>query len=91
MFAMASAIYGIEMGIKAELFVDSNNTLILPIISTGHSGIDTMIRNAWLGHYDSTAQMLADAESLQDSTIRGSGGPIEYPASDDDLRERVRQ
>ena len=40
------------MGIKAELFVDSNNTLILPIISTGHSGIDTMIRNAWLGHYE---------------------------------------
>ena len=50
-----------------------------------------MIRNAWLGHYDSTAQVLADAESLQDSTIRGSGGPIEYPVSDDDLRERVRQ
>lgn len=91
MFAMASAVYEIETGTRAEVFVDSDNALIIPTISTGHSGIDTMIRNAWLGHYDSTPQMLADAESLQDSTIRDSRGPIEYPVSDDDLGERVRQ
>lgn len=91
MFAMASAVYEIETATRAEVFVDSNNALFLPTISTGHSGIDTMIRNAWLRHYDSTPQMLTDAESLQDSTIRDSRRPIEYPVSDDDLRERIRQ
>ena len=30
MFAMASAVYEIETATRAEVFVDSNNTLILP-------------------------------------------------------------
>ncbi|KAG0153886.1 hypothetical protein PDIDSM_1265 [Penicillium digitatum] len=64
MFAMGSLLFQVEHGIKPELSVDRDGKLILPTIQTNHQGIDTIIRNAWLGHYSSTSQMLENLHSL---------------------------
>lgn len=92
MFAMGSLVYEIETEKRAELFVDNENgALFLPEFSRGHGDINSVVRNAWLGHYASTAQMLADIESLADAAAGDSQGPIEYPVSKEQLPTRVTQ
>lgn len=92
MFAMGSLVYEIETGKRAELFVDNESGApILPKFSTGHSSIDSMVRNAWLRHHASTAQMLAHIESLVNVAAGDSQGPIEYQVSIEEPRTRVKQ
>ncbi|KAF2253517.1 hypothetical protein BU26DRAFT_450388 [Trematosphaeria pertusa] len=90
-FAMASLIFQMETGTQPELSVDDNRALVLPEIRTGHNGIDSMIRKAWLGQYSSTAQMLEHAESLHNDGNWDTHSPITQPTLRDALRDRVRQ
>ena len=90
-FAMASLIFRMEIGSKPEFPFGDNGTMILPELSTGHSGIDSMIRRAWLGQYSSTAEMLEDAESLHGDARRDTRDENLEQVPRHILRDRVRQ
>ena len=89
-FAMGSLIFHMEHGSKAQLSVDNNGTLLLPEVQTGHEGIDTIVRKAWLGQYSSTAQMLRHIESLHMDRSRDTRGSRTHPVSRESLRDRIR-
>lgn len=89
MFAMGCLIYELEIGYPAEISVDDHNCLILPQIHTGHRGLDCLIENAWRGQYNSTADMLGDAENLNGP--QDNRGAVKYPVSKAELTERVMQ
>lgn len=92
MFAMASLIFQMEDGAKPELSVDSHGTLVLPDIRIGHQGIDTIIRQAWLGHYSCTSKMLEHLTSISDNIGRDEAHTVKiYPESSETLRNRVRK
>lgn len=90
-FAMGSLIFQMETGTKPELSVDDNGTLVLPQIRIGHSGIESMIRRAWLGQYSSTAQMLEHAESLHTDRRRETQSLMSQPVLKEVLRSRIKQ
>ncbi|KAM3521657.1 hypothetical protein NHJ13051_006127 [Beauveria bassiana] len=78
-FAMGSLIYELETGVRSEISFDDHDGLILPKIHTAHDGLDSLIKNAWRGQYDSTTDMLKHAECL--NTVQDSRGPVEHPVS----------
>lgn len=88
-FAMSSFIHQMETGSKPEISVVEDGNLTLPCVRTGNTGLDSIVRNGWLGKYASAAQMLADAESLNATTCRDQ--TVTQPASADELRASVRQ
>lgn len=67
MFAMASLMYRMEHGTAPELIYE-NGTLALPEIKSGHQAVDDIIRNAWLGRYQHTSEMLKDLASIDVAT-----------------------
>lgn len=90
MFAIGSLLFQVEHGIKPELSVDRDGVLILPSIQTNHLGIDAIIRNAWLGQYRSTSEMLENLHALDaqiDQVVHDTQIHSEPISS---LRERVR-
>jgi serine/threonine protein kinase len=89
MFAMGSLIFWLEFGHKPELAAE-NGVVVLPPVHTGHDGLDSMVRKAWLGKYASTEQMLRDAEALQRDKAQDPRNPVQ-PVSKGELRERVRR
>ncbi|GKZ82669.1 hypothetical protein AnigIFM56816_007490 [Aspergillus niger] len=64
MFALGSLIYQMEHGVKPELSLDVHGTLVLPNIHTGRPMLDTIIRDAWIGNYGRTAEMLERIEAI---------------------------
>jgi serine/threonine protein kinase len=90
-FAMGSVIFRMEIGAKPELSVGDDGAIVLPQVQTGHDGIGTMIRKAWLGQYGSTSQMLEHADSLHSNLIRDTPGPTIQSVSREALRDRVKQ
>lgn len=48
-----------------------------------------MIQNAWLGRYDTSAQILAYVESLQNTT--DNRPPLEYPVSNKELHIHIQR
>lgn len=89
-FAMGSLIFQMEHGSRPNLSIDYNGILIIPEVQTGHNGVDEVIREAWLGKYSSTAQMLKHIESLCTSS-RDIHSPRTYSVSRESLRDRIRQ
>jgi hypothetical protein len=79
-----------EHGTKPELSVCEDGTIVFPCIQTGNSGVDTMIRKAWLGEYTSTAQMLEHAYSLHATDGRCLMDSMKQIASRQLLRDRVK-
>ncbi|KAJ5179428.1 hypothetical protein N7492_002638 [Penicillium capsulatum] len=91
MFAMASLIFQVEHGTKPELFVDSHGTLVLPEIRTGYQSINMIIRNAWLGNYNHTSEMLEHLRSIDANDDRGAHGIRMHSESAELLRDQVRK
>lgn len=92
-FALAYLIFEMETGSKPALAAVPDGTLSLPLVCTGHSGLDCMILKAWWGQYASTSDMLADAESLsvpaeQDGDARSTAEPLVLTGT---LRQQVKQ
>ncbi|RDW64433.1 uncharacterized protein DSM5745_09844 [Aspergillus mulundensis] len=89
MFAMASLIYELETGARPEITLNDRDEVVLPAVHTGNTGLDSLIENAWRGRYESTADMLARARSLNHSEdIRGQ---TQDCPSKEELRSRIRQ
>lgn len=65
-FAMASLVYELETGVRAESSADSCGGLILPPIQTGSSDLNSLVEDGWRGRFGSTTDMLKLAESLGD-------------------------
>ncbi|KNG85338.1 hypothetical protein ANOM_006288 [Aspergillus nomiae NRRL 13137] len=86
-FAMGSLIYELETGVRPEISVDNHGSLSLPLVHTGHDGLDPMIENAWRGKYESTADMLKHTELLLNAG-HDSRGPVEYK---EELIGRINQ
>ncbi|GLA39026.1 hypothetical protein AnigIFM63309_006352 [Aspergillus niger] len=63
-FAVGSLIYQMEHGVKPELSLDVHGTLVLPNIHTGRPMLDTITRDAWIGNYSRTAEMLERIEAI---------------------------
>jgi serine/threonine protein kinase len=61
-FAIGSLIFRIETGAKPELSISDDGAIVLPQIQTGHDGIDTMIRKAWLWQYSSVTTVVTTCE-----------------------------
>lgn len=91
MFAMGSLLFQIEHGIRPELSVGKDGGLILPSIQTNHQGIDAVIRNAWLGHYNNTSEMLDDLHSLDTQIGQGINDTQIHLEPIAPLRERIRE
>jgi serine/threonine protein kinase len=87
-FALGSLIYEMETGLRPTISMNDSD-LVLPEVSTGHAGIDSLIKSAWRGNFESTKEMLEYAERL--SGDRDNRGPIEYPVPTSELKLRVRQ
>ncbi|CAG8374550.1 unnamed protein product [Penicillium salamii] len=85
--SMASMIYELEIGCRPEISMNNSEDLCFPDIQTGDDDVDSLIENAWQGHFDSTLAMLQHAEKL------GLGKDIREPTwhsvSKAELRERV--
>ncbi|KAI9841022.1 MAG: hypothetical protein M1837_001052 [Sclerophora amabilis] len=90
-FAMASLMFQVETGTKPDLSLDDTGMLVLPQIHVGHSGIESIIRRAWLKQFSSTAQMLDHAESLYNRGSQETHSPRIQSLSKDALRDRIRQ
>jgi hypothetical protein len=90
MFAMGSLLFQVEHGIRPELSVGRDGELILPRIQTNHQGIDAVIRNAWLGHYNSTSEMLENLHSLDAQIVQGVDDTQIHSEPIASLKERVR-
>ncbi|RAK88395.1 hypothetical protein BO79DRAFT_266608 [Aspergillus costaricaensis CBS 115574] len=91
MFAMGSLIYQMEHGVKPELSVDSHGTLVLPGIHTGRPMLDSIIRDAWLGGYGCTKEMLERIEAI-DSIGDDSAQDLQSQSmSTRELRIQVRE
>lgn len=88
-FAMASLIYELETGSRPEISFDDRDGLVVPQIHTAHDGLDSLIENAWRGQYNSTADMLKKAKSL--NAIEDTRGPVEQPVSKAELIARIAQ
>ncbi|KAL9035799.1 MAG: hypothetical protein Q9214_006426, partial [Letrouitia sp. 1 TL-2023] len=69
-FALGSLIFSLETGAKPKLSTTEDGKLILPVVQTGHHGINVIIQAAWAGQYSSTTQLLNELESLS-RDIRG--------------------
>ncbi|KAJ5121421.1 uncharacterized protein N7515_009382 [Penicillium bovifimosum] len=94
MFAMGSLIFQVEHGIKPGFSVDTDGELVLPEIHTGHQGIDVIIRNAWLGHYSRTSEMLESLRSLDSQISQGvldTQNTQTHPVPTAALKERIRR
>jgi hypothetical protein len=91
MFAMGSLIFQVEHGAKPELSVDSHGTLVLPKIRTDHQILDTIIRNAWLGRYSRTSEMLEHLNSIDTNGGRRAHGIQMRSGSTESLRGRIRK
>lgn len=92
-FALAYLIFEMETGSKPALAAMPDGTLSLPLVCTGHGGLDSMIHKAWRGQYASTSDMLADAESLsvpaeQNGDARSAAEPLVLTGT---LRQQVKQ
>ncbi|KAL1972840.1 hypothetical protein VTN31DRAFT_6382 [Thermomyces dupontii] len=88
---MGSLIYRLELGVKPKLSMDHCGNLVFPEIQTGHKGLDTAIRKAWLGQYSSTAEMLEDVESFLDAQSESINRSVPDKISKESLRDRVKQ
>lgn len=91
MFAMASLIFEMENGIKPALSVDSCGALVLPQTRTHPQDLDTTIRNAWLGRYKHTSEMLRHLRSIDTTSNRGDIYTAPYPESVHSLKYRVKK
>jgi serine/threonine protein kinase len=91
MFAMGSLIFQIEHEVKPELSVDSRGTLVLPKIRTDHQSLDTIIRKAWLGHYNRTSEMLEDLNSIDTNGACPANDIKLYSGSTESLGDRIRK
>lgn len=92
-FGLAYLIFEMETGSKPTLTTMPDGTCSLPLVCTGHGGLDSMIYKAWRGQYASTSDMLADAVSLsvpveQNGDARPTAEPL-VPAAR--LRQQVKQ
>ncbi|GKZ41688.1 hypothetical protein AbraIFM66951_010969 [Aspergillus brasiliensis] len=90
-FAMGSLIYHMEHGIEPKLSVDSQGTWVLPHVHTGRPMLDTIIREAWLGHYGRASEMLeclVSIDTVGDVSVPGSR---DRSISTEELRRRVRE
>jgi serine/threonine protein kinase len=90
-FAVASLIFQMELGTKPEFSVDDDGALVLPQVQTGLNRLDTMIQEAWLGKYNSTALMLKDADSLTSNISRDISGKNPRSLSRESFQECIRQ
>lgn len=79
---VGSLIYELETGVE----VDGQD---VSQIQTGHSGLNSLIDKAWRDEYNSTAEMVADAEKLNDD--RDPRRAIENALSKAELAARVAQ
>ncbi|KAJ5461053.1 uncharacterized protein N7458_002605 [Penicillium daleae] len=91
MFAMASLIFQMEHGAKPELSVDSHDTLVLPKIKTDYQSLETIIRKAWLGHYNRTSEMLEDLSSIDTNGTRPARDIKLRSESTESLRDRIKK
>ncbi|OJI80946.1 hypothetical protein ASPTUDRAFT_58302 [Aspergillus tubingensis CBS 134.48] len=91
MFAMGSLIYQMEHGAKPELSVDSHGMLVLPSIHTGRPMLDSIIRDAWLGGYGCTKEMLQRIEAIDTIGYSPAQGLQSQFISTRELRIRVRE
>ncbi|KAJ5302213.1 hypothetical protein N7508_007076 [Penicillium antarcticum] len=89
-FAMGSLIFEIEHGTRPNLSIYDGD-LILPDINTSHKGIATIIRNAWLGNYIHTSEMLTSLQSLDTRSVQGLDDIYPSSISNALLKERVRE
>ncbi|KAL4892566.1 hypothetical protein BDV59DRAFT_202684 [Aspergillus ambiguus] len=87
-FAMGSLIFQMEHGVAPGVAVAADGALVLPEIRTGHAGLDSVIRKAWLGGYRDTERMLEQVESLKRDGGRQTWDLNEEP-SREVLKERV--
>ncbi|PWY70606.1 hypothetical protein BO83DRAFT_438301 [Aspergillus eucalypticola CBS 122712] len=90
-FAMGSLIYQMEHGAKLDLSVDSHGTLVLPSIHTGRPMLDSIIRDAWLGGYGRTVEMLQRIEAIDTIGDSPAQGLQSQFISTRELRSRVRE
>ncbi|OJZ87696.1 hypothetical protein ASPFODRAFT_45412 [Aspergillus luchuensis CBS 106.47] len=90
-FAMGSLIYQMEHGVKPELSIDSHGTLVLPSIHTGRPMLDSIIRDAWLGGYGRTVEMLQRIEAIDTISDVSVYGSQSQTISTWELRSRVRE
>lgn len=90
-FAMGSLIFQMEHGSKLVLSVDSCVTLVLPSIGTDHRSLDTIIRKAWLGHYNHPSEMLNDLNLIDTNGTRPTLDMKLRSESTEFLRDRVRK
>lgn len=86
-FAMASMVYELETGVRPDISIDKNNDLCFPAIQTGDVGLDSLIKNAWEGSFDSTLAMLRHAQKL--GSVRDIREPTMQSVSKAELRGRV--
>ncbi|KAJ0420202.1 kinase-like domain-containing protein [Aspergillus carlsbadensis] len=88
-FAMASLIYEVEIGARQEISLDDCKELILPVVLTGHAGLDALVGKGWCGEYASTEEMLADAQRLGDGL--DTRGRVVPSSSREELQARISQ
>ncbi|KAL5338604.1 hypothetical protein BJX70DRAFT_398550 [Aspergillus crustosus] len=89
MFAMASLIYVMEIGVQPRILLNDCNELIFPHSNTGHIGLDSLIKDAWHEQYASTAEMLAHAQRLLDKD--DTRGHVQHYFSKEESRSRITQ
>lgn len=90
-FAMGSLMFQMEHGAKPELSVDSHGTLVLPSIHTGRPMLDSIIRDAWLGGYGRTKEMLQRIEAIDTIGDVSGYGHERQTISTRELRSQVRE
>lgn len=88
-FAMACLIFEMETGTRPALAALADGSIASPPESVGHSGLDSVIAKAWAGQYSSTAEMLAEVESLMTEQRNDEHGNEGQHVSGDELRQQV--
>ncbi|CAG8384317.1 unnamed protein product [Penicillium salamii] len=89
MFAMASLIFQMEHGVSPVLSIE-NGVLALPEMNSGIQSLDDIVRNAWLGKYTCTKEMLQHLSSIEAQTNHCSHGAPLSPRVEDLLRNQVQ-
>ncbi|CAG7951135.1 unnamed protein product [Penicillium salamii] len=89
MFAMASLIYQMEHGVSPVLSI-AKGALALPEMNSGIQSLDDVVRNAWLGKYTCTKEMLRHLASIDAQTNHCSHGALLSPRVEDSLGNQVQ-
>ncbi|CAG8168129.1 unnamed protein product [Penicillium salamii] len=89
MFAMASLIFQMEHGVSPVLSIEKG-ALALPEINSGIQSLDDIVRNAWLGKYTCTKEMLQHLSSIDAHTSHCSHRARLPPRDEDSLENQVQ-